>query len=93
MKYLKFYKDCMATRRMPKKHKGGNVGGLCGNFGTEVMDIFEPTWEDQLNYNVSIGGYFGIDPHEMYNGGSVATKFTDTRQNMVLLLAAMNGEL
>lgn len=87
-KYLKFYNECMKSGHIPFKSSAGNVNGLCGNFGDKVMDIFRPTGKDCITYNVCPGGYWARDEWERQ-----AIDFGPTRQNIVLFLAAMNGEL
>jgi hypothetical protein len=89
-KYLKFYEDCAEIGFIPINTKNGVVGGLCGNFGNEVMSLFEPTPEDCREYNVCTWGFWG---HDDWLDIYWDTSFGPTRQNIVLFLAAMNGEL
>jgi hypothetical protein len=92
-KYLDFYKKCMETGSMPKSSLNGMNNGLCGNFGEKVMEIFEPTIENCREYNVVSWGYWAADRKVDENPDYWCTGFGPTRQNIVLLLAAMNGEL
>jgi hypothetical protein len=87
-KYLDFYKKCMVRGCMPFATKDNQMGGLCGNFGKDVVKIFTPTESDCTRYVIGSPSYFLSDT---FCGHS--TSFGVTRQNAVLLLAAMNNEL
>lgn len=82
-KYYDFYVKCMDSGEMPKY-------GLCGNFPfDEKLELFEPTRKNCLEYHVQPWYYWGsVEP-----GAYAAREFNETRQTIVLFLAAMNGEL
>lgn len=84
-KYLPLYKEWMERGSLPK-------GGLCCCFEYDdraynLLMIFHPTEEECSEYGHGIGWWGRV----RYVEG--ITEFTDTRQNIVLLMAAMNGEL
>jgi hypothetical protein len=85
--YLDFYEKCIRTGLIPYRKKDNNTGGLCGVFGDDVMEPFMPISENELDYNVSYGGYFGVDI-----GLDRQLGFGPTRQNIVLFLSCMNEE-
>lgn len=87
-KYLDFYKECIMSGRIPSMQRPQADGGLCGVFGTRIMYVFTPTNDDCDEYDVCTWSYFASDP-----GWPRILGFGPTRQNIVLLLAAMNGEL
>lgn len=79
----------MKTGRIPYIDSGKTSGGLCSIFSE--TELFEPTKEDCWEYRVETWGYWGVDfPSSVIN---CQTSFGPTRQNIVLLLAAINGEL
>jgi hypothetical protein len=86
--YLNLYKESLACRMIPIGCKDGQDRGLCGLLGKDVMEIFTPSKEECSIYNVYSWGYYASD-----FGYDLQRGFGPTRQNMVLLLAAMNGEL
>jgi hypothetical protein len=80
-KYLKFYKECMKTGRMPHS-------GLCMHFdGDPLFDLFSI---DQPCFR-----YWAYDgePIPLMFVDYAKYKFTPFRQTIVLLMAAMNNEL
>jgi hypothetical protein len=78
-KYLKFYKECMKSGRMPD-------AGLCFVFGND--DLFNSMFAYQMECF-----YWGYNGTDKYNRNKVAFTFTPMRQTIVLFLAAMNNEL
>lgn len=82
--YLDFYRQCMNTGRTPD-------GGLCRTFHDhEFFRLIDPDdggWNYYWGYDGELSLHTGIE--EM----SLAYEFTPIRQNVVLLMAAMNGEL
>ena len=79
--YLEFYYKYAKSGRIP-------YDGLCSCFTGGEMYIFEPT-EDDCNF-FAFWGNGGI--YERANT-SWMRDFTPLRQNIVLFLAAMHGEL
>ena len=82
IKYLELYKKWLTLRRLPGE------SGLCLAFKKEGFDYDTP--RDILNLDSDEGdliGWWGSDSIS----GEVG-KFTSLRQNVVLLLAALNGE-
>lgn len=77
---------------MPIMETPKTEGGLCSIFPKE-MDIFKPTDDNIIEFNLIYGGqcYWGSDRYE--NTWSAAADFSTFRQTMVLFLAAMNNEL
>lgn len=93
-KYLKFYKDCMKTGVLPKN-------GLCHSIGKRAVKMFTPSsyeyWghdngEDPSDYywGYAAGDYEIYWPYDI---DKISMSFSPMRQNVVLLLAAMAGEL
>jgi len=85
--YLDFYYKCMKTGRLPND-------GLCNYFGFFIgdnmtFDLMRPHVSELENTGEM--GYWGMDgfKEEERNGYD----FTPLRQNVVLFMAAMNGEL
>lgn len=81
-KYLKFHFECLKNGGMPKD-------GLCNN-NLDDIQIFKPTnsdLEELMNEGLPVI-YWGAgeNPYSLF-------KYTPLRQNIVLLMAAMNGEL
>lgn len=76
-KYLKFYMDHAESRIIPS--------GLCRalGYGDPYLSLFEPTKRNCTKYNTS---------NWFFWGGCIG-EFNDFRQNIVLFIAAMNGEL
>ena len=90
-KYLPLYYKWMETGRIKDAHNYGPSGGLCNTIiGHRTMKIFEPTDSDFIEYNIHtlFWGHGGssCDPKRVYS-------FSELRQTIVLLLAAMNDEL
>jgi hypothetical protein len=91
-KYLSLYKKWIDT---------GKSGFLCPTFqpfGIESMDplfaLFIPTDEEMIEH--SSDGFEGFGPASAWGSYEVESdgrRFNDFRQNIVLLMAAMNGEL
>lgn len=85
MKYLKYYKAWMKTGRIqdhPQLKLG--QGGLCNALGSNAMGIFTES------YNTL--SYWAAD-YENDSFDEIQYGFNPLRQNIVLLLAAINGEL
>lgn len=83
-KYLKFYEKCMKNKTVP------GCNGLCQNFEDDkLFDIISPTREEICINN--FGAYWAEDDKDFDYWGR--EHFGPTRQNIVLLMAAMNGEL
>jgi hypothetical protein len=88
MKYLKRYQEWIKTGRM-------TYDGLCSCFGysDEIFKLFYPIerYED-----VGYWAFVGERPCEAYKNArttDVWNEFTPLRQNIILFMAAMNGEL
>jgi hypothetical protein len=88
MKYLPLYKEWIKTGKMPWR-------GLCGSLpdNEEMSTIFEDN---------GMGGYWGYNGKNVFSSDiwhddkifdDTVYTFTPLRQNIVLLLAAMNNEL
>lgn len=93
MKYLEFYESCMKTGKLPK-------AGLCNCIPEDEMDIMHPG-EDYSHPSYYYDWHWAYDG-EFYNSWysktdvekvSLSFSFTPLRQTIVLLLAAINGEL
>jgi len=89
-KYLKLYKQWMTSGEMTS-------GGLCDIFGVydELFNLVKPDEYDKQQLELEdlprwLWGY-GL-PKTGYLNDQFYT-FTPLRQNIVLLMAAMNGEL
>ncbi len=90
MKYLDFYNKCVITKELPDD-------GLCNCGVIKIDSLLKPTEEDieQLRFEGYAYTYWGSLGKE---DDSVAQReryrsFTPLRQNIVLLLACLNGEL
>jgi hypothetical protein len=89
-KYLTLYKKWSKNGEIQSDDRGG----LCNSpIGIEIKEYFEA--EGELSTINAYWGYGGGEednyPTPTFN--KYAYKFTPLRQNMVLLLAAMNKEL
>jgi len=88
MKYLPLYFEWMETGFIP-------TNGLCNFFG-KCHDEFEVTVKRKYHLfkrimpDYAVGSYWAVGD---YYGEMWHRKFTPMRQSVVLLLAAMNGEL
>lgn len=86
MKYLEFYKKCLLDGYLP-------YSGLCACFGGNdaYFQLVMPKYFDS-KYE-----YWGNDYREKYSYDITSfvweREFNPLRQNIVLLMAAMNGEL
>jgi hypothetical protein len=80
-KYLDFYNKCMETGKIP-------TNGLCLCFKNDkLFALMDPDNGERLSY-------WGFDRDKFASPmESVWFEFTPTRQNAVLLMAAMNDEL
>lgn len=81
-KYLDFYYECMKTGQMP-------CDGLCQAFSqTDEFKLIDPDRGEQITY-------WGCDEPERghEHRSNTAHVFGPLRQTVVLLMAAMNGEL
>lgn len=88
MTYLEFYKLAIATKRMG--HPGLCSAKRANNWKSKEFEIIMPTREnlrDLQDMGLDLG-YWGGDSRF---GG--VWRFTHLRQNLVLLLAAMAGQL
>lgn len=91
--YLNFYFQCKLTGYIPYQEAFGCSGGLCGLFGDdEFFNLLEPH-SDELE-TTAHWGYWGCDGMDIddckVNRDII---FTPLRQNIVLLMAALNDEL
>lgn len=78
-KYLPLYKAWMKTGRLPKR-------GLCPSVGgTLLARLFKPEWASSY--------CFWLSNDEDCCPEFVARNFNTLRQNVMLLMAAMNNEL
>ena len=78
-KYLKFYKECLRYGFMPNP-------GLCYTFRYDpLFQLIDPERGEMISY----WGHDGDDDSEHI----IRFEFTPLRQNIVLLMAAMNNEL
>ena len=95
MKYLEFYKKCLKTGELP----GGcpEANGLCEHF-----DRYSPNWlliqptQKDLNNLMAHGlcdAWWASEMRWEENSDLKGFIFNPLRQNIVLLLAAMNNEL
>jgi hypothetical protein len=80
-KYLKLYYEWMESERIP-------TNGLCSYFGTtdELFSLIDPDRGECLIY-------WGHEEEFLVSMDRTWHEFTPLRQNVVLLMAAMNGEL
>lgn len=88
-KYLDFHNQCVSIGEIPNS-------GLCANFGGE--SFFELLCPGDLLDEASYWGFDGNDRHigNDYGGDmfhDVFRLYTPLRQNIVLLMAAINNEL
>lgn len=95
MNHLEYYKECLETGLL----KGENLSylamlphrnGLCyePDIDKDLLTMFTPTVDDCIKYNVKDDNYWAADK-EIDSGED----FGPTRQNIVLFIAAMKGEL
>jgi hypothetical protein len=86
--YLDFYFKCLETGHIPYRETETVAGGLCS--------IFEKDKFFQLfSYGMEVV-YWGIsdNQNERYTySGDFETDLTPIRENVILLMAAMNNEL
>lgn len=83
-KYLPLFLMCEERGKLSGDH------GLCKEFALNeldyhdsLLDLFKPTMNDSENYDVYPGLWWGGECGE----------WNDTRRNIILFIAAMNGEL
>jgi hypothetical protein len=90
-KYMKFYKECVESNRLPN-----GASGLCESLksaDSELFSLLTPTQDDSFDLihegkSATFWGSYLPRDHPK------CTKyFTPLRQNIVLLLAALNNEL
>jgi len=90
-RYLKLYKKWAKTgfiKDDPNRDSPGK-GGLCNTvIGRKAMEIFTPQGEDRP-MNVA---YYASDISPSDEWKDQAYIFSETRQNMVLLLSVINDE-
>lgn len=90
-KYLKLYKKWMKDQRLP--HGRGlcyELANLYDKHGEALLDLLSPTSDDDdsLRDNWLETRHWGSDAPDKQLG-----VFTPLRQNLVLLMAALNNEL
>jgi len=84
-KYLPLYKSSIKSKRLPLK-------GLCACFPNDPdLKLFEPTL-DEAKANGHLTGYWGNEMMDI-NQKEPFIQFNEFRQNVMLLLAALNNEL
>lgn len=87
-KYLPLYEKWMKSGKLPED-------GLCNLFVNDpLFELIDPGWCGYWGYD-GFDSYYG-DPYYDDHCGSmneVWYDFTPLRQNIVLLMAALNGEL
>ena len=95
MNHLEYYKKCLKTGLLKGKFKGYYTyrNGLCNEaeIDKNLLILFEPTLEDCKVYNVSTSSWWAAD--EPLFPSNICSYFGPTRQNIVLFIAAMKGEL
>lgn len=95
--YLQLYQDCMETGMLPTVDGDDGfvqAGGLCEiwcyNEYNDLLELFEPTQEDCLKYDIDQNSYwgsgqpYGTSVHAKQHGG-----FTELRQTIILFMAQM----
>ena len=91
MKYLEYYKKVMKTGKLLRE----DPNGLCGEGFREAVDVFRPDAVERGDLSAYWAS--GVTEREFCDSLSarrVAMEdFTPMRQNIVLFLAAMEGEL
>lgn len=91
MKYLPLYYRWLKAGRIPERTCNGNTGGLCGLFDKDpLFQLLKPIGHELETR--TIWGYWGLDG-EGHIEIHQSTPFGPLRQNIVLFMAAMNGEL
>ena len=102
MKYLDYYYKWAKRGTIENISKGMRGNGLCNSpiAGTYCQDplfwLFKPTYSEQVRLagdNAFWASDMMLTGDEEKLPRGIATKFTSTRQNIVLFMAAMNGEL
>jgi len=87
-KHIKFYLDCIKTRRIP--HNGLCSCSSYGHIDDFTLNLFVPTDHDE--YQLDSEGlevtYWGSGLKK-----EALKKFTPLRQTIVLFMAAINNEL
>lgn len=88
-KYLSLYYEWTAKGEIPYVEAKRTEGGLCSIFpGNKKFNKLQPDEYDNCGY----WGYGKIITRST-SDYDIARKFTPLRQNIVLFMAAMNGEL
>ncbi len=90
MKYLDFYKKCITTGKLPHEN------GLCDEFGNdEFFNMFEPYAEEHrlLVDEGFCSAYWASGLSVYTNIHRAGFEFSPLRQNIVLLMTCLNGEL
>ncbi|HZI26243.1 MAG TPA: hypothetical protein VFD46_14260 [Chryseolinea sp.] len=86
-KYLKLYEEWMVTGKVP------GCNGMCDHFrGDDLFQLMNPIDRG----NMVAWWASGVSEDEWLksnNKAKIEGGFTDIRQNIVLFMAAMNGEL
>jgi hypothetical protein len=92
-KHIEFYEACMKTGKTPNSGLCNCTGPGWGGLNEELLKLFEPNKQEkrQLEYSGMSYVYWAsgvkIDHPDAY------WTFTSLRQTIVLLMAAMSGEL
>lgn len=91
-KYLKFYERCMKSGQLPSSGLCNCFGSFCHGTKNKKLSLFDPSDEEYTRlyaHNKCIT-YWGSGLSSY--APIVGFKFTPLRQNIVLLMAAMNNE-
>lgn len=92
-KYLKLYYEWMKTGRITDQIGAQGSGGLCNTeIQYEALKIFTPELGDSVVPGL-MSSYWASDSTNLADIQGNGYAFGPTRQNIVLLLAAMNNEL
>lgn len=93
--YLNFYYKCIEKGEIPYRVAEKTSGGLCSIFGKRrVFKLITPHEGTTANNDSWYWGYsVDGDTSWQYHLGHKDTSFTELRQTLVLLMAALNNEL
>lgn len=94
MNHLEYYKECLETGYLKGRldsYRNHYRNGLCyeKDIDKKLLALFTPTEADCLKYYVDAEAYWASD----VKGPTEDSEFGPTRQNIVLFIAAMKGEL
>ncbi len=90
--FIELHNEWIESGRMPNS-------GLCiclsGKMKTQLFDLFKPTEEELLHlvWDGFSSGYWASGVPLDADSDTRYNVYTELRQNIMLLLAAMNGEL